>query len=69
MRYKGNKKQLLQSDQGTVQRPGAGNGVRGKDYGVSAIATEFLLNTQYGSTDSLPSILFYKHLAQEHSQC
>ena len=45
MGCKDNEKQLVQSDQRTVQRPGAGNGVRGKDYVVSATAAEFLLNT------------------------
>lgn len=45
MGCKGNEKQLVQSDQRTVQRPGAGNGVRGKDYMVSATAVELLFNT------------------------
>lgn len=35
MGCKGNEKQLVQSDQRTVQRQGAGNGVRGRLHGFS----------------------------------
>lgn len=44
---KGDEKQLIWSDQRTVQRPAAGNGARRKDYMVSSTAEEFLFNTYH----------------------
>lgn len=47
MGCRGDEKQLIHSDQRTVQRPGAGDGVSRKDHMVSATAEEFLFNTYH----------------------